>query len=40
VYFGTSSGSLYASGDEGETWTGVAHHPPSISSLETLVIEA
>ena len=40
VYFGTSSGALYASADEGDTWTCIAEHLPSISSVETLVIEA
>jgi photosystem II stability/assembly factor-like uncharacterized protein len=40
VYFGTSSGTLYASADEGESWTCIAQHLPTISSVETLVIEA
>ena len=39
VYFGSSSGSLYASADEGESWACVAEHLPSISSVETLVVE-
>jgi photosystem II stability/assembly factor-like uncharacterized protein len=39
VYFGTNSGSLYASADEGETWTCIAQHLPSISSVETLVLD-
>jgi hypothetical protein len=39
VYFGTGSGELYASADEGETWDCVARHLPSISSVETLVLE-
>lgn len=38
VYFGTSGGQLYASSDEGETWTTVAAHLPSITSVETLVV--
>lgn len=38
VYFGTNSGSLYASADEGETWTCIAEHMPTISSVETMVI--
>lgn len=38
VYFGTGTGSLYASADEGETWSCVAEHLPSIASLETLVL--
>lgn len=39
VYFGTNSGSVYASRDEGETWIQIAQHLPMISSVETLVIE-
>ncbi len=39
VYFGSSSGSLYASADEGESWTCVAEHLPTISSVETLVVD-
>lgn len=37
VYFGTNSGSLFASCDEGESWTEVARHLPTILSVETLV---
>jgi photosystem II stability/assembly factor-like uncharacterized protein len=40
VYFGTNTGSLFASGDEGESWTCVAQHLPTILSVETLVVEA
>ncbi len=40
VYFGTTSGALYASADEGDSWTCIAQHLPAISSVETLVIEA
>ena len=40
VYFGTSGGELYASADEGENWTCIARHLPTISSVETLVVEA
>ena len=39
VYFGTNSGSVFASSDEGETWTCIAQHLPMISSVETLVID-
>ena len=39
VYFGTGSGSLFASADEGESWTCIAQHLPTISSVETLVVE-
>ena len=40
VYFGTNSGSLYASADEGDSWRCIAQHLPLISSVETLVVEA
>ncbi|MCB1491780.1 MAG: exo-alpha-sialidase [Rhodobiaceae bacterium] len=36
VYFGTNSGSVFASTDEGETWTEIARHLPTILSVETL----
>ena len=39
VYFGTGSGEVYASADEGDSWTCIARHLPTISSVETLVIE-
>jgi photosystem II stability/assembly factor-like uncharacterized protein len=39
VYFGTTSGTLYASADEGDSWTCIAQHLPSISSVETLVVD-
>ena len=35
IYFGTTSGSLYASADEGETWSCIAQNLPAISSVET-----
>lgn len=40
VYFGSSSGSVFASADEGDTWTCIAEHLPTISSVETLVVDA
>ena len=40
VYFGTSSGSLYASADEGTGWRCIARDLPAISSVETLVVDA
>ena len=40
LYFGTNTGELYASADEGESWTCLAEHLPPISSVETLVVEA
>ena len=36
LYFGTSSGSLFASADEGESWTEPARHLPAIRSVEIL----
>jgi hypothetical protein len=39
VYFGASSGTLFGSADEGETWQAIAQHLPTISSVETLVLE-
>jgi photosystem II stability/assembly factor-like uncharacterized protein len=39
VYFGTSGGALYASADEGESWTCAAQHLPAILSVETLVVD-
>lgn len=38
VYFGTSGGALFASNDEGDSWSLVAEHLPGISSVETLVV--
>lgn len=39
VYFGTGGGTLFASADEGESWTCLAQHLPAISSVETLVVD-
>lgn len=36
VYFGTNSGSVFASRDEGDTWNEVARHLPTILSVEVL----
>jgi len=36
VYFGTNSGTVFASADEGESWTAAAQHLPTILSVETL----
>jgi photosystem II stability/assembly factor-like uncharacterized protein len=40
VYFGTSSGSLWASDDEGESFREIARDLPPIASVETVVLEA
>lgn len=39
VYFGTTSGILFASADEGETWVEAARHLPMITSVETMVLD-
>ena len=36
VYFGTNSGSVFASADEGETWQEIARHMPTILSVNVL----
>lgn len=36
VYFGTNSGSVFASADEGEHWQEILRHLPTILSVETL----
>ena len=40
VYFGTSSGSIFASADEGDSWRSIAEHLPTVLSVETLVVDA
>lgn len=40
VYFGTGTGALYASADEGDNWACIAQHLPPISSVETLLVPA
>jgi photosystem II stability/assembly factor-like uncharacterized protein len=39
IYFGTSTGQVFASTDEGETWTQIADYLPAISSVEVATIE-
>lgn len=39
VYFGTNTGTLFASADEGDRWSCVAQHLPAILSVETLSID-
>ncbi|MGE5165961.1 MAG: hypothetical protein ACM3IH_18310, partial [Sphingobacteriales bacterium] len=36
LYFGTNSGSVFASLDEGESWGEIARHLPTILSIEAL----
>ncbi len=38
VYFGTNSGSIFASADEGDSWTEIARHLPTVLSVETLQV--
>ena len=38
LYFGTSTGQLFASNDEGENWNEIASYLPAISSVEVAVI--
>jgi len=37
LYFGTTSGELWMSGDEGESWTCVARHLPEIYAVEAAI---
>ena len=39
IYAGTNTGTLFASADEGDSWTDIAHHLPPILSVETLVLD-
>lgn len=39
LYFGTTSGEIYASADEGESWTRVAEHLPTILSVEAVHVK-
>lgn len=36
VYFGTNSGSIFASRDEGESWTEAARHLPTVLAVEVM----
>ena len=39
VYFGTSTGQLFASADAGESWSEIANYLPAISSVEVAVVD-
>jgi photosystem II stability/assembly factor-like uncharacterized protein len=39
LYFGTSTGQLYASADEGESWSELASYLPPIWSVEAAILE-
>ena len=36
VYFGTNSGSVFATTDEGDSWQEIARHLPTILAVEVL----
>ena len=39
LYFGTSTGQVFASADEGESWSEIAGYLPPIWSVEVAVVE-
>ena len=39
VYFGTSTGQLFASADAGESWSEIASYLPGIMSVEVAVVD-
>jgi photosystem II stability/assembly factor-like uncharacterized protein len=39
LYFGTSTGQVFASADEGQTWSEIASYLPGISSVEVAVLD-
>lgn len=39
VYFGTTTGQVFASADEGTSWTQIADYLPGIASVEVAVVE-
>jgi len=39
LYFGTSTGQVFASADEGESWSEIASYLPAIASVEVAVLE-
>jgi hypothetical protein len=36
IYFGTNTGSVFASRNGGDTWDEIARHLPTVLSVETL----
>jgi photosystem II stability/assembly factor-like uncharacterized protein len=38
VYFGTSTGQVFASADQGETWSEIASYLPGVMSVEVAVV--
>ena len=39
LYFGTTTGQLFASENEGETWSEIASYLPGISSVDVAVLD-
>jgi len=39
LYFGTSTGQVFASNDEGDSWSEVASYLPAISSVEVVALD-
>ena len=39
LYFGTSTGQVFASRDEGDSWTEIASYLPGIASVEVAIVE-
>jgi photosystem II stability/assembly factor-like uncharacterized protein len=39
LYFGTSTGQVFASADEGESWSEIASYLPAISSVEVAIVD-
>ena len=39
LYFGTSTGQVFASNDEGESWSEIASYLPAISSVEVAIVD-
>jgi len=37
LYFGTNSGSVFASFDQGRKWSEIARHLPTICGIETML---
>jgi len=38
LYFGTTSGDLWMSRNEGQQWTNIARHLPEIYAVETAIL--
>jgi photosystem II stability/assembly factor-like uncharacterized protein len=39
IYFGTSTGQVFGSADEGESWTEIAGYLPAVASIEVAVVD-